>query len=214
MIIVAVLCELAMTLVVLPLVILVVDARHLGGSRGAYAWLLAAALRKLSITVLAIARLPCAPMFKSIVMSLFFAICLRCIVPVAKKCGLSRANEWPFVVPPLMLILELSQAVLYLQTHPAEPQFWGLVVLQEVRACETTAATGAPTHGWGRHASGRGVVRRVPCEEELAIGLPWSSRCRRVVVVAAETSHARCHVCRRAGQRVGAQLGRVPLRQA
>jgi len=69
-IIVAVLCEHAMTLVVLPLVVLVVDARHLGGSRGAYAWLLAAALRKLSATVLAIARLPCAPMFKSIVMSL------------------------------------------------------------------------------------------------------------------------------------------------
>ena len=167
-IIVAVLCELAMALVVLPLVIIVVDARYLGGPRGAYAWLLAAALRKLSATVLAIARLPCAPMFKSIVMC-FFAICLRCIVPVAKKCGLSRANEWPFVVPPLMLILELSQAVLYLQTHPAEPQFWGLVVLQEVRACETTAGTGAPTRGWGRHASGRGVVRRVPCEEEWCI---------------------------------------------
>lgn len=72
------------------------------------------------------------PMFKQFALMMFHALCLTVIVPAAKKCfGEDERKQWIFVVPAVLLALEIGPCLLFLGSDVSTWHLWRLVCTEE-----------------------------------------------------------------------------------
>ena len=108
---------------------------------------------------------PLGPFGVSAALMLFQYVVLKITIPVTKKCfGNDERKLWSFVVPAIVLGLELPLCLFLLGSNLATLEFWGLVVFQEANSLANNTGKYAQLY-----VAVRALLRRPVGEEALKL---------------------------------------------
>jgi hypothetical protein len=100
--------------------------------KNGYTFLCACIPYEASYISLKIMSSPLDPLISSAFLMSFQKVGLKLVVPVAKRCwGDDERKRWTYVMPTILLGLELPACLLFLQSTLISPSFWYLLIFQE-----------------------------------------------------------------------------------